>query len=74
MSRVGNSLDNRSIEFFFGLFKTEYLSEYLGIVDFDKMEYIINESMIDYNEKRILGHMNNRTPLEIKNDYLNKKK
>lgn len=52
MSRVGNSLDNRPIEYWFSIIKTEYLNlKIKKIKTFDQLISLIDESIKDYNNR-----------------------
>lgn len=54
MSAVGNSLDNREVEHFFGVFKTEFLSQVNSrTLTFAELEMKIDEWINYYNNERI---------------------
>lgn len=54
MSSVGNSLDNREVEHFFGVFKTEFLSQVNSrTLTFAELEMKIDEWINYYNNERI---------------------
>ncbi|WP_029608847.1 IS3 family transposase [Mycoplasma simbae] len=66
LSRVGNSLDNREIEYWFGILKTELLNH----LDYTKISFIELESTIKdyihwYNFNRIQSNLNWKTPQQF---------
>lgn len=65
MSRVGNSLDNRPIEYWFSILK----SECIWLQDIDSLEYeqlikLISDFIWYYNNERIQLNLKNLTPLQ----------
>ncbi len=63
MSRVGNSLDNREVEYFFSNIKSECLYlEDTSKMGYDKMLKMITNYINWYNYKRINGKLNWKTP------------
>ncbi len=54
---------NKSIEYFFSILKQEYLTnlEY----NFQNTNKLIVKSIYDYNEKRFLGYLKNKTPTKF---------
>ena len=67
MSRVGNSLDNRDIEFWFSIFKTELIYR----LDIKKMLFVeLKQAIADYiyyyNNVRIQKKLNWMTPVQYK--------
>ena len=66
MGRIGISLDNRPIEYFFSILKQEYL--YDGVYSHEKTLIKILESIYDYNNKRFQSYLENKTPIEYKFD------
>ncbi len=69
MSRVGNSLDNRPAEYFFSIFKTEYLLN--NKESFPETFSLIKNSMYDYVNVRFQGCLKNMTPKEFGMSYVN---
>lgn len=63
MSRIGNSLDNREIEYFFGCLKGEYL-KYVNTseMNIDQIWNHINHYINWYNNNRIQKRLNWKTP------------
>ncbi len=61
MGRVGVSLDNRPVEYFFSILKQEYLFE--GAKDFDATKKLIDKSISHYNNIRFQGCLNNLSPV-----------
>ena len=66
MGRIGISLDNRPIEYFFSILKQEYL--YDGVYSHEKTLIKISESICDYNNKRFQSCLESKTPIEYKFD------
>ena len=66
MSRVGNSLDNRPIEFMFGLLKRESLYIYKPRAEKEVKKYIA-EYTNWYNDKRIQSVLNWKSPSTYQN-------
>jgi len=65
MSRVGNSLDNRPIEYFFSILKQEYLRTIkLRDRSFDKINKELEYIKWDYNNNRFQSNLQNKTPCE----------
>ncbi len=62
MSRRGNSIDNASIESFFGHMKDEI--EYSKL-NFAELEDLVDEYMIEYNYKRRQWDLNPRDPMKV---------
>ncbi|MBQ5492500.1 MAG: IS3 family transposase, partial [Mycoplasmataceae bacterium] len=65
--RVGNSLDNRDIEFWFSIFKTELIYR----LDIKKMLFVeLKQAIADYiyyyNNVRIQKKLNWMTPIQYK--------
>ncbi len=63
MGRVGVSLDNRQVEYFFSILKQEYLLEF-KYERFESIKNIVNESILDYNQNRIQSCLGWKTPQE----------
>ena len=63
MSRVGVSLDNRPIEYFFSILKYEYLGKVKNL-SFQKVGEKIDKSIYDYNNIRFQGCLENKTPYD----------
>ncbi|UUM20641.1 IS3 family transposase [Mycoplasma sp. 2045] len=63
MGRVGNSLDNREVEYFFSNIKSECLNfvNYKTIC-FDKLKNIIKDYIEWYNNERFQSVLNWKTP------------
>ncbi|QBF34971.1 IS3 family transposase [Mycoplasmopsis phocirhinis] len=72
MSRVGNSLDNREIEYWFGVIKTELLNDldYTKIT-FDELNDKIKEYIFWYNNERIQSNLGWKTPQQIAMAFAN---
>ena len=68
MSRVGNSLDNRVVEFWFSILKTELIYK-LNIkqMTFNELENEINDFIHYYNNVRIQEKLNWMTPTQYRN-------
>ena len=66
MSRRGNSVDNASVESFFGHMKDEI--EYRNL-NFDELQGLIDEYMLEYNYKRKQWNRKKMTPV-LYRDYL----
>ncbi len=69
MSRVGHCIDNGPTEGFWGIIKTEMYAMY-DITDEASLRYAIKDYMRFYSEERIQNRYNNKTPLEVRNDFL----
>ncbi len=66
MGRLGISLDNRPVEYFFSILKQEYL--FGKSLNYEKTKELISSSIYDYNNKRFQGCLENKTPIEYKFD------
>ncbi len=64
MGRIGISLDNRPVEYFFSILKQEYL--FGKLLNYEKTKELISNSIYDYNNKRFQGCLENKTPIEYK--------
>lgn len=69
MSRVGHCIDNGPTEGFWGIIKTEMYAMY-DITDEASLRYAIKDYIRFYSEERIQNRYNNKTPLELRNDFL----
>ncbi|WP_232954701.1 IS3 family transposase [Mycoplasmopsis cynos] len=68
MSRIGNSLDNREIEYFFSILKSEIFPNFsmkYWQMNFDELSYKISEFVNWYNYKRIRLKCPKKFPLFI---------
>ncbi|VEU64843.1 Uncharacterised protein (plasmid) [Mycoplasmopsis cynos] len=68
MSRIGNSLDNREIEYFFSILKSEIFPDFsmkCRQMNFDELSYKISEFVNWYNYKRIRLKCPKKFPLFI---------
>lgn len=72
MSRVGHCIDNGPTEGFWGIIKTEMYAMY-DITDEASLRYAIKDYMRFYSEERIQNRYNNKTPLEVRNEFLKNK-
>ena len=74
MSRGGNSLDNREIEYFFSILKIEIFpifQQKVRTLTFDELKKI--EQFINwYNNERFIKKFNLKTPHELWEAYINK--
>nr|WP_241003398.1 IS3 family transposase [Mycoplasma sp. Mirounga ES2805-ORL] len=72
MSRVGNSLDNREIEYWFGVIKTELLNDldYTKIT-FGELNEKIREYIFWYNNDRIQSNLGWKTPQQFAMAFIN---
>lgn len=72
MSRAGKCIDNGPMEGFFGILKSEryHLKKYL---DYEELENDIHSYMKFYNEKRLQKKLGERSPLEFRNYYIEKR-
>ncbi|QSF13678.1 IS3 family transposase, partial [Mycoplasma sp. Mirounga ES2805-ORL] len=72
MSRVGNSLDNREIEYWFGVIKKELLNDldYTKIT-FDELNEKIREYIFWYNNYRIQSNLGLKTPQQFAMAFIN---
>lgn len=63
MSRVGNSLDNREIEYWFSIFKTELINSIdLKFISYDELVTLIDNYINYYNNERIQKKLNWLSP------------
>ena len=69
MSRVGHCIDNGPTEGFWGIIKTEMYAMY-DITDEASLRYAIKYYMRFYSEEIIQNRYNNKTPLEVRNEFL----
>jgi transposase InsO family protein len=71
MSRAGKCIDNGPMEGFFGILKTEryYLKKYQ---DYEELEEDIHSYMKFYNEDRLQKKLGELSPLEFRNQYIEK--
>ena len=68
MSRVGNSLDNRVVEFWFSIFKTELIYKLdIKHMSFKELEQAIANYIDYYNNVRIQQKLNWNSPIQYKN-------
>ena len=72
MSRIGNCLDNRPIEYWFSILKSE-LIEQINFQErnFEKLKYEIKKFIKYYNESRIQSCLNYLTPNEYEKQASN---
>ena len=71
MSRVGNSLDNREMEYFYSFLKGEFLSRFdTRKLSFKQIKMLIAIYISWYNKKRIQKKLNWLSPKDY-NDQLN---
>ncbi len=69
MSRIGNSLDNRPIEYWFSILKEECIKRCdINIYSYEEVKQLISEFIKEYNYNRIQLCLNNLSP----NDYMEK--
>ncbi|MGZ9762368.1 IS3 family transposase [Mycoplasma sp. 394] len=62
-SRVGNSLDNREIEYWFSCLKSEWLKKVdYSKITFDELKKLIHQYIIWYNTKRIQSVLDWKSP------------
>ena len=69
MSRVGHCIDNGPTEGFWGIIKTEMYAMY-DIYDETSLKFAIKDYIRFYSEERIQSRFNNKTPQEVRNEYL----
>lgn len=72
MSRVGNSLDNREIEYFFSILKTEIFpifQQKVRTLTFDELREKIDQFINWYNNERFIKKFNLKTPHELWEAY-----
>ncbi|ASI54028.1 IS3 family transposase [Metamycoplasma hyosynoviae] len=75
MSRIGNSLDNREIEYFFSILKTKIFPEFYQKVKtftFNELNEIIKKFIDWYNNERFMKKFDLKTPHELWEIYKNK--
>ena len=68
MSRIGNSLDNREIEYFLSILKTEIFpifQQKVKTLTFDELREKIGQFINWYNNERFLKKFNLKTPHEL---------
>ncbi|MCU9936198.1 hypothetical protein ONA23_06155 [Mycoplasmopsis cynos] len=68
MSRIGNSLNNREIEYFFSILKSEFFPDFsmkCWQMNFDELSYKNNEFVNWYNHKGIRLKCPKKFPLFI---------
>lgn len=73
MSRVGNSLDNREIEYFFSILKTEIFSDFnkkVKTLTFEELKNEIQKFIHWYNNERFIQKFNFKTPHELWEEYV----
>lgn len=68
MSRVGHCIDNGPTEGFWGIIKTEMYAMYT-IKDEASLRFAIKDYIRFYSEERIQNRFDNKTPLEVRNEY-----
>ena len=70
MSRVGNSLDNRDIEFWFSILKTELIYRLdIKKMSFAELRQAIADYIYYYNNVRIQKKLNWMTPVQFRNQF-----
>ena len=68
MSRIGNCLDNRVVEFWFSILKTELISKLdIKHMSFKELEQAIANYIDYYNNVRIQGKLNWMSPVQFRN-------
>ncbi|VEU61369.1 Uncharacterised protein [Mesomycoplasma dispar] len=66
MSRIGNSLDNYEVEYFFWNLKSECLSQInIKKLTFAELENQIKNYVNFYNQKRIQSNLKWKTPEQV---------
>ena len=68
MSRIGNSLDNREIEYFFSILKTKIFpifQQKVRILTFGELREKIDQFINWYNNERFIKKFNLKTPHEL---------
>ena len=73
MSRVGNSLDNREIEYFFSILKTEIFpifQQKVKTLTFDELREKIGQFINWYNNERFIKKFNLKTPHDLWEVYV----
>nr|WP_277872568.1 DDE-type integrase/transposase/recombinase [Metamycoplasma hominis] len=76
MSRVGNSLDNREVEYFFSILKTEIFSNFFQkakSLTFNELQTEIDKFINWYNNKRFIKKIDLKTPQQMWDVYMNNK-
>ncbi|RMX36094.1 IS3 family transposase [Mycoplasmopsis fermentans] len=76
MSRVGNSLDNREIEYFFSILKTEIFPNFckrVKLLTFNELKNEIKEFIDWYNNDRFMKKLDLKTPQQMWDVYKNNK-
>ncbi|WP_170177219.1 DDE-type integrase/transposase/recombinase, partial [[Mycoplasma] falconis] len=70
MSRIGNSLDNREIEYFFSIIKTEHLYNLeIKRMTFVELKESIKSYIEWYNNERLQSNLNWKTPQQCWDVY-----
>ena len=73
MSRIGNSLDNREIEYFFSILKSEIFPNFYQItkmLTFSEIKEKIKEFIKWYNNERFMQKFNLKTPQQMWEVYI----
>ncbi|MDJ1649119.1 IS3 family transposase [Mycoplasma phocimorsus] len=66
LSRVGNSLDNREIEYWFSILKSEYLNRIkISKIISKEFKKVIWNFVNWYNNKRIQSNLGWKTPQKV---------
>lgn len=76
MSRVGNSLDNREVEYFFSILKTEIFSNFFQkakSLTFNELQIEIDKFINWYNNERFIKKFDLKTPQQMWDVYMNNK-
>ncbi|ADV34205.1 Uncharacterised protein (plasmid) [Mesomycoplasma conjunctivae] len=76
MSRVGNSLYNREIEYFFSILKTEIFPNFckrVKLLTFNELKNEIKEFIDWYNNDRFMKKLDLKTPQQMWDVYKNNK-
>ena len=76
MSRVGNSLDNREVEYFFSILKTEIFSNFFQeakSLTFNELQTEIDKFINWYNNERFIKKFDLKTPQQMWDVYMNNK-
>ena len=70
MSRIGNSLDNRPIKYWFSIIKTEKLNLInLDNYEFEDINKIIGDFVTYYNNERLQSNLNWMSPKDFEQKY-----